>query len=212
MYSKIKEGSKERVQRFSGVVISMQGGGISETFTVRRIVQGKGVEKTFTIQSPFLEKVVVTRLGRVRRAKLYYLRDRTGRATRPEELILSKEDIAKRRDKALRHADRLDEEKKLRGQKAAEQEKAKAARVKAKSGEDEEVAEEDPEEAQAAQEQPQTDTAEKVEEPKAEKKAPETPEVKTEKAEEPKAEKKAPETPEVKTGKGRGAEGREEGS
>ena len=100
VYSKIKEGAKERVQRFTGVVVAMRGGGIAESFTVRRIVQGKGVEKTFTIHSPFLEDVKVTRLGRVRRAKLYYLRDRTGRAARPSELILSKAAINTRKAKA----------------------------------------------------------------------------------------------------------------
>ena len=111
VYSKIREGNKERVQRFTGVVIAMNGGGITESFIVRRIVQGKGVEKTYTLHSPFLQDVKVTRLGRSRRAKLYYLRNRTGRSARPEELILSKVDIAalknKARDLAERKAQRL---------------------------------------------------------------------------------------------------------
>ena len=100
VFSKIVESGKERVQRFTGVVIAQKGGGITESFTVRRIVQGKGVEKSFTIHSPLLVDVKVTRLGRVRRAKLYYLRDRTGRSARPTELILSKADILKRKEKA----------------------------------------------------------------------------------------------------------------
>jgi len=115
VYSKIKEGNKERIQRFTGVVIAKRGGGIAESFTVRRIVQGKGVEKTFTVHSPFLEDVKVTRLGKVRRAKLYYLRDRTGRATRPNELILSKDEIQRRKQKAARLAE-------IRAEKALKQE------------------------------------------------------------------------------------------
>ncbi len=106
VYSKIREGNKERVQRFTGVVVAMNGGGITESFVVRRIVQGKGVEKTYTLHSPFLQDVKVTRLGRARRAKLYYLRNRTGRSARPEELILSKTDMAALKNKARDLADR----------------------------------------------------------------------------------------------------------
>lgn len=104
VFSKIIEGTKERVQRFTGVVIAKFGGGVTESFTVRRIVAGKGVEKTFLHNSPRLVDVAVTRLGKVRRAKLYYLRDRTGRATRPEELILSKDEIAARKAKNAKFA------------------------------------------------------------------------------------------------------------
>ena len=87
IHNKIKEGSRERIQMFEGVVISKKNGGISETFTVRRIAYGVGVEKTFPLHSPNVEKVVVTRVGKVRRAKLYYLRDRVGKASRVKELI-----------------------------------------------------------------------------------------------------------------------------
>ncbi len=107
VFSKIIEGNKERVQRFTGVVIAKFGGGVTESFTVRRIVAGKGVERTFLVHSPRLVDVKVTRLGRVRRAKLYYLRDRSGRASRPEELILSKEEMAIRKDKAAKQAELL---------------------------------------------------------------------------------------------------------
>ena len=78
----IKEGERERVQIFSGTVIARAGGGIRETFTVRRIVAGEGVERKFPLHSPRVEKVVVKRSAVVRRAKLYYLRDRVGKAVR----------------------------------------------------------------------------------------------------------------------------------
>ena len=79
---KIVEGDKERTQVFTGTVIARRGEGMGETFTVRRIVQGEGVERVFPIQSPAVQDVRVVREGHVRRAKLYYLRERTGKATR----------------------------------------------------------------------------------------------------------------------------------
>ena len=85
--NRIKEGSKERVQIYEGVVIGRHGSGISETFTVRHVAYGCGVEKTFPIHSPFVEKVVVIRRGKVRRAKLYYLKDRVGKSAKVKELI-----------------------------------------------------------------------------------------------------------------------------
>jgi large subunit ribosomal protein L19 len=85
VHQRILEGEKERVQLFSGVVISKRGEGMREMFTVRRIVQGEGVERTFPIHSPRIAKVEVKRTGAVRRAKLYYLRDRVGKATRLRE-------------------------------------------------------------------------------------------------------------------------------
>ena len=87
VHNKIKEGTRERIQMFEGTVIARHGGGISETFTVRRVAYGVGVEKTFPLHSPNVEKVVVTRVGKVRRAKLYYLRDRVGKASRVKERI-----------------------------------------------------------------------------------------------------------------------------
>ena len=84
VHTKILEGEKERVQVFTGTVIAHRGGGTGEMFIVRRIVAGEGVERTFPLHSPRLVKVVVKRRGRVRRAKLYYLRQRVGKATRVE--------------------------------------------------------------------------------------------------------------------------------
>lgn len=85
VHTRILEGEKERIQLFSGVVIARRGSGTRESFTVRRIVSGEGVERTFPVHSPKISKVVVKRHGRVRRAKLYYLRDRIGKATRLRE-------------------------------------------------------------------------------------------------------------------------------
>jgi large subunit ribosomal protein L19 len=88
VYVKIKEGNRERTQMFEGFVLKRQGGGISETFTVRRIASGVGVEKTFPVHSPWVEKIEVIREGDVRRAKLNYMRGRTGKAAK----IKTKED------------------------------------------------------------------------------------------------------------------------
>ena len=85
--AKIKEGNRERIQMFEGTVIAKHGGGISETFTVRRVSYGCGVEKTFPIHSPNVVKVDIIRVGKVRRAKLYYLRDRVGKASKVKEKI-----------------------------------------------------------------------------------------------------------------------------
>ena len=83
----IREGEKERVQIFSGTVIRKKGGGLSATYTVRRIVQGQGLERVFPLHSPFVQKVEVKRSGKIRRARLYFLRDRMGKATRLKEII-----------------------------------------------------------------------------------------------------------------------------
>ena len=85
IHQRILEGQKERVQVFSGTVIARRGDGLRETFTVRRIVQGEGVERIFPLHSPKIAKIEVKRTGQVRRAKLYYLRDRVGKATRLRE-------------------------------------------------------------------------------------------------------------------------------
>jgi len=87
VHNKIKEGARERIQMFEGTVIAKHGGGISETFTVRRVSYGVGVEKTFPLHSPNVEKIVVFREAKVRRAKLYYLRDRVGNASKVKEKI-----------------------------------------------------------------------------------------------------------------------------
>src|SRR4051812_45665777 len=85
VHQRILEGTKERTQVFSGVVIARKGEGMRETFMVRKLVQGEGVERIFPLQSPRIAKIEVKRTGRVRRAKLYYLRDRVGKATRLRE-------------------------------------------------------------------------------------------------------------------------------
>ncbi len=85
---KIREGDKERIQAFEGTIISMKHGGISETFTVRRIAHGVGIERVFPVHSPNVVDVEVLRHGRVRRAKLYYLRNRVGKAARVKEKIV----------------------------------------------------------------------------------------------------------------------------
>ena len=87
VYFKVREGSRERVQMFEGTIIKRRGAGISETFTVRRISYGVGVERTFPANSPKLASIEVVRKGKVRRAKLYYLRDRVGKATKVKEKI-----------------------------------------------------------------------------------------------------------------------------
>lgn len=87
VHVRIKEGNKERIQVFEGIIIKKQGGGVNATFTVRRISYGVGVEKTFLVHSPMIEKVEVVRVGKARRAKLYYLRDRVGKAAKTKEKI-----------------------------------------------------------------------------------------------------------------------------
>ncbi len=87
VHVKIKEGERERIQTFEGTVIAKKHGGISETFTVRRVSYGVGVERIFPLHSPKVDKIEVIRLGKVRRAKLYYLRNRIGKAAKVKEKI-----------------------------------------------------------------------------------------------------------------------------
>ena len=87
VHVRIKEGNKERIQVFEGIIIKKQGGGVNASFTVRRISYGVGVEKTFLVHSPMVEKVEVVRVGKARRAKLYYLRDRVGKAAKTKEKV-----------------------------------------------------------------------------------------------------------------------------
>jgi len=106
----IKEGDKERVQLFIGTVISLKGRGIRRTITVRRIVQSEGVERVFPLHGPRVKDIVVTRRGDVRRAKLYYLRDRVGKKTRVKELLGEKVRRDRQTEKDRRAAVRLAEE------------------------------------------------------------------------------------------------------
>lgn len=87
VYGKIKEGNRERIQVFEGTVLKKQGTGVRATFTVRKISGGIGVEKTWPLHSPIVEKVEVIRRGKARRAKLFYLRQRTGKAAKVKELV-----------------------------------------------------------------------------------------------------------------------------
>ena len=87
VHVRIKEGNKERIQVFEGIIIKKQGGGVNQTFTVRRISYGVGVEKTFLVHSPRIEKIEVVRVGKARRARLYYLRDRVGKSAKTKEQV-----------------------------------------------------------------------------------------------------------------------------
>ncbi len=83
---KIKEGDKSRIQAYEGIVIKVQGSGIGKTFTVRKISSGVGVERTFPVHSPVIDKITIVRKGKVRRARLYYLRDRSGKSAKIKEI------------------------------------------------------------------------------------------------------------------------------
>ena len=87
VHVRIKEGNKERIQVFEGIIIKVQGGGVNQTFTVRKTSYGVGVEKTFLIHSPLVEKVELVRVGKARRARLFYLRDRVGKSAKTKEDI-----------------------------------------------------------------------------------------------------------------------------
>ena len=87
VHAKVKEGNRERIKVFEGTVIKRQNGGARETFTVRKQASGVGVEKTWPVHSPIIEKIEVVRRGKVRRAKLYYLRDRVGKAAKVKERV-----------------------------------------------------------------------------------------------------------------------------
>ena len=87
VHQRIKEGNRERIQVFEGIIIKKQGGGVNASFTVRRVAYGVGVEKTFLVNSPMMEKVEVVRVGKARRARLFYLRDRVGKSAKTKEDI-----------------------------------------------------------------------------------------------------------------------------
>ena len=87
VHVRIKEGNKERIQVFEGIIIKVQGGGVNQTFTVRKTSYGVGVEKTFLVHSPLVEKVELVRVGKARRARLFYLRDRVGKAAKTKEMV-----------------------------------------------------------------------------------------------------------------------------
>ena len=126
VHQRIKEGNRERIQVFEGIVIKKQNGGLNETFTVRRVAYGVGVEKTFLIHSPLVEKVELVRVGKVRRAKLYYLRDRIGKAAKTKENVganLKREQIIVKEE--AEKAREIEEEKKAEKVAEAKAEEAK---------------------------------------------------------------------------------------
>ena len=99
VHAKVKEGNRERIQVFEGTVIKRQNGGARETFTVRKQASGVGVEKTWPVHSPIIEKIEVVRRGKVRRAKLYYLRDRVGKAAKVKRKSIIRQRLSKERDR-----------------------------------------------------------------------------------------------------------------
>ena len=150
VHIKIKEGSRERVQVFEGFVLKRQHGGIEETFTVRRIASGVGVEKTFPLHSPLIEKIEVVKQGDVRRAKLNYMRSRTGKSAKIKAKIYTEEQLA-----AIEQAEAeaKAEAEALEAAKAAEAEAKAAAEAEAAAAE-EAPAEEAPAEEAPAEEAP----------------------------------------------------------
>ncbi len=126
---RIKEGEKERIQVFTGTVIAKSGSGINSYFTVRRIVAGEGVERRFPVHSPSIVDVTVTRRGKVRRAKLYYLRDRVGKATKVKELIEARTEETTRKKRKRGSTARLS---RLKGEQTTKKAAAKTERKAAK--------------------------------------------------------------------------------
>jgi large subunit ribosomal protein L19 len=167
VHQRVKEGNRERIQVFEGIVIKKQNGGLNETFTVRRISYGVGVEKTFLIHSPLVEKVELVRVGKVRRAKLYYLRDRIGKAAKTKENVganLKREQIIVKEE--AEKAREIEEEKKA--EKAAEAKAEETKPVEATEAKTAEKAEVKAEEAKTAEKAEAKATDTKTTEPKAE--------------------------------------------
>ena len=167
VHQRVKEGNRERIQVFEGIVIKKQNGGLNETFTVRRISYGVGVEKTFLIHSPLVEKVELVRVGKVRRAKLYYLRDRIGKAAKTKENVganLKREQIIVKEE--AEKAREIEEEKKA--EKVAEAKAEEAKPVEATEAKTAEKAEVKAEEAKTAEKAEAKETDTKTTEPKAE--------------------------------------------
>ncbi len=150
VHVRIKEGNKERIQVFEGIIIKVQGGGLNQTFTVRKNSYGVGVEKTFLIHSPLVEKVELVRVGKARRAKLYYLRDRIGKAAKTREKIgarIEDKEIVVKEDLAEEPVEEVVEEvpakeTAVEEPKAEVKEEAKTEEVKVEKPKKEEKAEE----------------------------------------------------------------------
>ena len=139
VHVRIKEGNKERIQVFEGIIIKVQGGGVNQTFTVRKNSYGVGVEKTFLIHSPLVEKVELVRVGKARRAKLFYLRDRIGKAAKTKEQIgariedreiVIKEDLAEEPAPEANEAEEVKPEAPAKGEAKTEEVTETKAEVK----------------------------------------------------------------------------------
>ncbi len=159
VHQRIKEGNRERIQVFEGIIIKKQGGGLNATFTVRRIASGVGVEKTFLVHSPLVEKVELVRVGKARRAKLYYLRDRVGKAAKTREQV-----GARIENKEITVKTAVEEEP---VEEATKAEEAPVEEVKAEETVEAKATEEVKEET-AKTEEPVVEETVKAEEPKAE--------------------------------------------
>ena len=142
VHIKIKEGSRERIQVFEGFVLKRQSGGISETFTVRKISSGVGVEKTFPLHSPKIEKIELVREGDVRRAKLNYMRQRTGKAAKIKAKVYTDEQIAAK--KAAQEAAEAEAKAKAEAEAKAAAEAEAAAKAAEEAAAEEAAAEEAP--------------------------------------------------------------------
>ena len=143
VHQRIKEGNRQRIQVFEGIVIKKQNGGLNETFTVRRISYGVGVEKTFLLHSPLVEKVELVRVGKVRRAKLYYLREKLGKAAKTKENVganLNREDLVVKEEMPEVEAKASEEPKEA---------EEKVQEVEAKASEEPKAAEEKVQEVEA---------------------------------------------------------------
>lgn len=168
VHIKIKEGARERIQIFEGFVLKKQNGGVSETFTVRRISSGVGVEKTFPLHSPRIEKIELVKEGEVRRAKLNYMRSRTGKSAKIRAKIYTEEQLAA--EKAAIEAAKAEAEAEAKAKAEAE---AKAAEEAAKAEAEAKVKEEadaakEPEAAKAEAPTEVADEAKEAEAPEAE--------------------------------------------
>lgn len=164
VHIKIKEGARERIQIFEGFVLKKQNGGVSETFTVRRISSGVGVEKTFPLHSPRIEKIELVKEGEVRRAKLNYMRSRTGKSAKIRAKIYTEEQLAA--EKAAIEAAKAEAEAKAKAKAEAE---AKAAEEAAKAEAEAKVKEEADaaKEAEAAKAEAPTEVADEAKEAEA---------------------------------------------
>ena len=138
VHVRIKEGNKERIQVFEGIIIKVQGGGVNQTFTVRKTSYGVGVEKTFLVHSPLVEKVELVRVGKARRAKLFYLRDRVGKSAKTKEKIgariedreiIIKEDLAEEEPATEEETQKTEAKEEVKAEETVKEEVKKEAKT-----------------------------------------------------------------------------------